>query len=152
MSNIFTNYNNVPENYIPNNINQPPIIKKEYNIPLEIYNAKGEFVGLTWNTCDNILLNFNISGNVTYDTGVYEDAETYLTGKKLQIIFYDFKYFALFNDTFDASINAIYEISENIQKNILVPGIYYLQLNLLDDTNNISLTLISPDECQIVVK
>ena len=152
MSNIFTNYNNVPENYIPNNIDQPPIIKKECNIPLEIYNAKGEFVGLTWNNCDNILLNFNISGNVTYDSGIYEDAETYLAGKKLQIIFYDFKYFALFNDIFDANINAIYEISEDTQKNVLIPGIYYLQLNLLDDTNNISLTLISPEECQVIIK
>lgn len=85
----FANYRLTPENYIPDNIHQPTIQPKEPKLPLVTYNKQGDPIGFTWNYGDTIYLEFDTTGNVTYDPGdpgyeeltmgIEEDAKMYLT-------------------------------------------------------------------------
>lgn len=85
------NYKLVPENYVPDNIHQSQIQPKEPKLPLVIYNKQGDPIGFTWNYGDTIYLEFDTTGNVTYDPGdpgyveptlsIEESADTYLNSK-----------------------------------------------------------------------
>ena len=86
----FANYKLVPEQYIPDNIHQPKIQPQKPKLPLVTYNKAGDPIGFTWNYGDTVYLEFETTGEVTYDPGdpgynlgssVEETAFMYLTSK-----------------------------------------------------------------------
>lgn len=158
---MFDAYKLVPDSYVPNNLHYvsdvPPIPKK----PLVAYNKAGEPVGFTWNRTDTICLEFNTTGNVVYEEGdipgiepgLTEDAETYFThsAKTLQLYIYDFRYNVVAFAEAPAHAKTAF-ITTDILKTELVPGIYKLQLNLVDKNTNIQYSLIKGDDCQIFIR
>lgn len=149
---MFESYNNTPSSYIPNNSCPTMISIKECNqLPLEVYNIKGELIGYTWSRGDSIVLNFITTGVVTYDEGAYEDAETYMRGKTLQFNFYDHMYNMIFQETVDASDDVKFYI-ESDKYNLLEGNIYYCTLTLLDNENNIVNTLVNITDCKFYIK
>ena len=73
---MFLNYQNLADNYIPNNlINAFPYRTKETKLdpitaskPFEEYNAKGELIGYFWRYGETLNLEFNIEGEITIET------------------------------------------------------------------------------------
>lgn len=150
--NIFNNFDNIPFNYVPNNSNNPPNILCNHPIrPLELYNAKGQFIGFSWHHCDTVLLEFCTKGTVEYDNGTYVEAGEYLEGKEFIISFYNFRYETIFCDTCQASDHFAYYIDKCLSSK-LIPGVYYICVTLVDRENKIKQTLIDYDECRIIVR
>lgn len=73
--NMFTNYNNIPENYVPNNLVCSLPVGKSYtkldpiqaSKPYEEYDAKGELIGYFWRYGETLNLEFNIDGEITVE-------------------------------------------------------------------------------------
>lgn len=148
---MFQNYDITPDNYVPNNRCDkltPPTPRQ----PLVAYNAAGEAVGFTWYYGDVITLTFNTDVTVEYDTeDLYEDAKTYLQGKKMRFFVYDFRYEILYDETKDASEEVSFVIDETISP-LFVKGAYRFQLILIDDINKTQQTLLGGDDCVFYVK
>ena len=148
---MFTNYENTPSSYIPNNTckknpyigNYPP--KK----PFVVYNAKGEEVGYKWNYGDTIVLNFNISGLVYYSadssTPFNESIATYMTSGNEKIVFriYNFRYECIYKtepefvvnpdsitDAKDGSVGVKVLIYDTLA-DLLVKGRYYISMEIV---------------------
>ena len=138
---MFTNYENIPSTYIPNNITpvciKHPVLKR----PCEEYNLKGELIGFSWKYMDTIVLEFTTCGRVLYDEGIYEDAETYLEGKKFNLKFYNFRYEMIFEDEVPASVVLRYYLSEDLRK-LLIPNTYSMSVTLIDEENDVKQTLL----------
>lgn len=167
MTNMFTNYKLTPENYIPNNMHftnkQPP--KPKY--PLVAYNALNEPIGFTWSYGDTVYLEFNTTGNVVYDEGFTEDANTYLSTPVLNREEGAEEYFKKGNKVFQVLLlNSRYEVvahceteaattvrvlSDSFYPAALVKGVYKLQLNLLDKNAGTRYTLIKGEDCTIFI-
>lgn len=73
---MFLNYQNLADNYIPNNLTNAfpcystpskldPVVASK---PFEEYNAKGELVGYFWRQGETLNLEFNIEGVVTIES------------------------------------------------------------------------------------
>ena len=81
---MFTNYQNVPSTYQPNNltINFPQytveskLVAAERGKPFEEYNVKGELEGFFWRYGETLNLEFNLDGEI-----VVENDAIILTGK-----------------------------------------------------------------------
>ena len=149
--NMFTNYNLIPENYIPNNLHEDNRIPPKPRYPLVAYNSQGEAVGFTWNYGDTIYLEFTTTGNVEFDEGVVEDAETYLQGKKFQLQVYDFRYNVVAHCECEAAAT-VRILSDSFYPCTLVPGVYKLKLDVIDDVANTQYTLLDNDDCIIYIK
>ena len=75
MIDMFTNYQNLSEYYIPNNLSKsfdkPQSYTKlnpiESSKPYELYNAKGELEGYYWNYGSILNLEFTIDGEITVE-------------------------------------------------------------------------------------
>lgn len=73
---MFTNYENIANNYIPNNLISSFPVGKSYtkldpiqaSKPFEEYNTKGELVGYSWYHGETINLEFNIDGEVVVES------------------------------------------------------------------------------------
>lgn len=68
---MFSNYDDLQDNYTPNNIQpvpQPPCLSNldpfSINKPFEERNEKGELIGYWWNYGDTVNLEFHVEGNV----------------------------------------------------------------------------------------
>ena len=79
---IFTNYDNLSPDYIPNNISEPEIevINTPIRPPRIVRNAKGEFIGYCWYSGE--LFDFQIETDYTTEE---------LQGKTLKLSVYDFR-------------------------------------------------------------
>jgi hypothetical protein len=72
MGNMFYNYQNISDSYIPNNlINAFPshtkdskLVSKEMSKPFEEYNTKGELTGYFWRYGETLNLEFNLDGEI----------------------------------------------------------------------------------------
>ena len=72
MVDMFTNYQNLSDYYIPNNLSKniktPCSYSKLQSIedskPFELYNAKGELEGYTWYYGNKLVLDFDIDGEI----------------------------------------------------------------------------------------
>ena len=53
---MFNNYKNIPDSYVPNNINPPPYYNPTVKFPLEEYDLRGNLIGFSWKYMDTILL------------------------------------------------------------------------------------------------
>lgn len=149
--NMFENYTLTPNSYIPRNT-PPKFLPKKQKYPLIAYNSFGEAIGYTWNYTDNICLEFNTTGNVIYDDeGVTEDAETYLNGKIFNVLIYNSRYECVAEFQLNAGASVTVELSTVIKKP-LVPGVYTLQLTLIDENANTTVTLIDGNSGIIYIK
>lgn len=86
MIDMFSNYQNLSEYYIPNNLSKSivkpcsytKLMPLEKSLPYELYNAKNELEGYTWNYGESITLDFTIDGAFTInsdDTIYYKPGE-----------------------------------------------------------------------------
>lgn len=74
--NMFLNYQNVPDTYIPNNMRQCRRTGKSYtklepvnsSKPYEAYDIKGNLIGYFWHQGETVNLEFNIDGEVTVES------------------------------------------------------------------------------------
>lgn len=74
---MFLNYQNIADNYMPNNLVCSFPVGKSYtkldpvqaSRPYEEYNAKGELIGYFWHHGETLNLEFNIDGEITVETG-----------------------------------------------------------------------------------
>ena len=89
---MFLNYQNIADNYVPNNlINAFPLKVKDSKLnpidsskPYEEYNVQGELEGYFWRYGDTLNLEFNLDGEITLEgdaivtssTGVYPTTNT----------------------------------------------------------------------------
>lgn len=75
-NNMFDNYDNLSNEYIPNNLSYNYPIKKcpsklkpcKPSIPFEERNAQGELIGYYWHEGDTVNLRFEINGEITVET------------------------------------------------------------------------------------
>lgn len=148
---MFNNYKNIPNDYIPNNITPPDYYHPAVKYPLEEYNAKGELIGFSWKYLDTIILEFITCGNVLYDDGIYEDAETYMDGKKLNIKFYNFRYEEIYSVDILSSAHFKYYIDDEL-RNLLIPGTYSMSVTLIDEVNEVTETLLDSNVLKIFIK
>ena len=73
---MFLNYQNIANNYIPNNLVKAYTKPKSYtkldpvdaSKPYESYDVKGNLVGYFWNYRDILNLEFNLDGEITVET------------------------------------------------------------------------------------
>ena len=166
MQNQFMNYELTPTDYIPNNTTQENKVYQSPKLPHIAYNFAGNPIGYTWNYGDSIILEFKTSGNVVYENqdvlssasdkydGFTEDAETYLEGKKFQLLMYDSRYNLVAHCEADAA-PTVRILSDNFYPSTVVPGVYRLKLILKDETNKDSTlryTLLNGDEFLIYIK
>ena len=98
---MFTNYQNLSEQYIPNNLSEHKYKVESYtklcpvenSKPYELYNAKNELEGYFWYYGDSINLDFSITGEVILDdgsaSGEYIDANDFLKDKLYAIKIYN---------------------------------------------------------------
>ena len=174
---MFTNFNATPSTYIPNNINKKPPQLGTYPPvkPLEEYNAKGELIGYYWMYGDNVVLNFTLSGDVTYDSSAYrESIATYMSNGKQELHFniYNFRYECIYtaNPVYhcneDGTVNVAIFIYDDLSK-AMVKGRYFIDLSIVSTLDNplydesdpnskkeitIKQTIFKPDDCVILVK
>lgn len=149
---MFENYELIPQNYIPNNINSDVYKETSVKYPLVAYNAQGDVIGFTWNYEDTVYLEFTTTGNVVYDDmGFTEDCETYLKGKKFKAILYNNRYEVCAQCICDAA-PVVKILSDSFFPSTVVPGVYRLKLTLIDENNDTLTTLISGDDGIIYIK
>ena len=70
---MFTNYDKIPENYIPDNIvmRMPPeIVCFSNKQPQKEYNFKGDFIGYSWEQGDTLTMKISVDKTIK----VEEDA------------------------------------------------------------------------------
>lgn len=151
-SNMFENFQLVPESYVPNNIESETVVPQKVKYPMISYNKFGEPIGFTWNYGDSVYLEFNTTGNVVYDElGFTEDAETYLSGKKFKLLVYNVRYEVVAQCECDAGTN-VKILSDSFYPSSLVQGVYHIKLTLIDSDENVLTTLIGWDDCIIYIK
>ena len=73
---MFLNYQNIADNYMPNNLmkafptkmNISKLDPLEASKPFEEYNVKGELIGYFWRQGETLNLEFNIDGEITIES------------------------------------------------------------------------------------
>lgn len=178
---MFTNYDNLPSSYIPNNVckKNPYIGNYPPKQPFVITNANGEAVGYKWKYGDTIVLNFTISGNITYSAedqsnSYTQSVATYMNDSSEQIVFriFNFRYemiyeaFPVFHCNDDGTVDVSVFIYDTLS-DILVKGRYFISLGIVGTHNNplyneetnpdvpktiqVRQTIFKPEECPITI-
>lgn len=161
MIDMFTNYQNLSENYIPNNLSQnktKPYSYTKFNPceitkPYELYNAKNELEGYYWYYGNTINLDFSIDGEVIdingNGTGEYVSAKDYLADKIATINIYDFRMNVIYSKSISASENIIITIDPELSMK-MVRGIYYCSLEVSNSKSHE--TIFDSTDCKFLVK
>lgn len=158
MIDMFTNYQNLSENYIPNNLYQQltkPCSYTKLDIcdltrPYELYDAKGELEGYYWYYGNNIVLEFNIEGDINEITSDgFIDLQDYLKDKVATLYIYNFRNEALYQKTIQADSTVVFEIDSEASKK-LVKGVYTCELLIAN--SKVSHTAFGQDDCTFLVK
>lgn len=161
MIDMFTNYQNLSEYYIPNNLSKyldKPISYTKLNPteltkPYELYNAKGELEGYYWYYGQSINLDFTITGEIVLkdnsENDSYISVEDYLSDKSFRLRIYNFRYEIIDEMLFPGVLNPIFEIDSEKSKKY-AKGIYYCSLEII--YNDICETLFGPEDCKLLVK
>lgn len=161
MIDMFTNYQNLSEYYIPNNLaqyqNKPGSYTKldpcEITKPYELYNAKNELEGYYWYYGNTINLDFIIDGEVIdidgNGTGEYVSAKEYLADKIATVNIYDFRMNVIYSKSISASENIIITIDPELSMR-MVRGIYYCSLEISNSKSHE--TIFDSTDCKFLVK
>ena len=157
---MFTNYENLANNYSPNNIcSGPPKCHPDEqklnpcnpNKPYSEYNIEGELVGYFWYYGDAVDLEFNIDGQVTYEgNDSYVTAEDFLKDKQIVIRLFNFRRELLDERYYKGSTKVIYSIDKDFSKK-LVRSTYYISV-LVTNSNDLNYTLFAQQDCTLIVK
>lgn len=151
---MFENYDYIPGTFIPCNSCPPKVDFTQIRKPLAYYNAKDEFLGYAWKYGDSIVLEFTTTGEVQYNEDeAWEDAATYLEGKKIQLDIFDFRYEVVYSYIVPAGTVVKFLIDETSSKR-LVKGVYSFRLTLIDEEANTRYTLMPQegDKCSLYIK
>ena len=151
---MFENYDYIPGTYIPCNPCPPKVDFTQLRKPLTYYNAADEFLGYAWNYGDSIVLEFTTTGDVQYnEEGTWEDAATYLKGKKMHLDIRDFRYEVVYDATVDANTVVKFLIDETSSAR-LVKGVYTFQLTLIDEEAETQYVLMPGvnETCSLYIK
>lgn len=158
MIDMFSNYQNLSENYIPNNLSQQLTKPCSYTKldtcdltrPYELYNAKNELEGYYWYYGNNINLEFNIEGDINeIKLDGFIDLQDYLKDKVATLNIYNFRNEALYQKTIQANNTVVFEIDPEASKK-LVKGVYTCEL--LVANSKVSHTVFGIDDCTFLVK
>lgn len=157
MIDMFTNYENLSDSYIPNNLSANKIKPESYtklcpitaSKPYELYNAKNELEGYFWYYGDAINLDFSIEGEVTLDDGTYISANDFLKDKLYAVKIYDFRLNEIYTQVGQSSTNIVLSIDKDLSSNF-VKGVYYCSLQI--SGKDFQETLFSPQDCKLLVK
>lgn len=149
---MFENYNNISTSYTPCNMNVPNTNGCEkVGRPLEEFDARGRLIGYSWRYGDSIVLEFITEGDVTmHDEEVYEDAETYLSGKNMRLSLYDFRYQPVYTMTQPADVVCKFFVDKNTSSK-LVRGTYRCSLVLVD-ADGTDTSLVRPEDYILTIK
>lgn len=88
---MFTNYESIADNYIPNNMRSSCPPKEEVlqpcgsNKPYTDYDSNGKVQGYWWYYGDTVTLDFNITGEVTFENSEESNEEIKVDEDKLNI-------------------------------------------------------------------
>lgn len=159
---MFTNYENLQDNYIPNNICPstpcpnpcPPESKLQPckpKLPYEEYNATGELIGYWWYYGDTLNLEFNIEGELVVEgNNQYVDASDFLKDKQITVQLFNFRRELIDSKTYAGNTTIIYPIDKELSKK-LVRSVYYCSLTVWkgDDLNN---TIFEQQDCTLTVR
>ena len=165
MSGMFDNYENLADDYVPNNLRPSHPPKKPCsdnldpcrpNKPYEDYDAKNNLVGYWWYYGNTFNLEFNIEQEATIvDSQHYIPAEEFMKGMKPDAIIklYDFRRECIFTYVVPKVeiTKVILPIDEKLS-NKLVQGIYYCSLTLVNEEKGYNETIFKLDDCTLTVK
>ena len=148
---MFRNYQDIPDSYIPSNTTKSLCMDRVPENPIAVYDANGVIIGYSWYYGDNIVLEFKTTGEVTEDSNLTtESLDYYLRGKKFELSFINFRYETVCTMTIDADEIVKFYIEGDIYKN-LCRGVYTLKLNLLDESKQIVTTLFGTNNGLIYI-
>ena len=148
---MFRNYQDIPDSYIPSNTTKSFCMDRVPENPIAVYDANGVIIGYSWYYGDNIVLEFKTTGEVTEDSNLTtESLDYYLRGKKFELSFINFRYETVYTMTIDADEIVKFYIEGDIYKN-LCRGVYTLKLNLLDESKQIVTTLFGTNNGLIYI-
>lgn len=169
MSTIFDNYQNLNQEYIPNNLpNCPPKVKCSEesklepclpNKPYEQYDAKGNLIGYWWYYGNTITLDFDITGEVTYEgNDKYLTPDEFLKDKEIKLEVFNFRFEKIFSKVYnykmmkqeDGRIAVIFDILPDLA-NQLVKGIYYVSLTVWKEGELVD-TIFGTDNATFTIK
>lgn len=158
---MFTNYQNLSDTYIPNNLSEHKCKPESYTKldpceltkPYELYDAKGELEGYFWYYGETINLDFSITGEIILDdgslSGDYIDAADFLKDKLYAVKLYDFRFNEVYTQVGQASDNIIVSIDKELSQK-LVRGIYYCSLEI--SGKNYLEKIFDSTDCKLLVK
>ena len=159
---MFSGYENLDDQYIPNNLRPCPIVPPtcepcpslkpcKPNLPYEEYNMQGELVGYWWYQGDTVNLEFNISGEVVVEgSQTYITAEDFLQDKQITVKLYNFRREIIAQQTYPGNTTITFSIDDKLAKE-LVQGVYYTTLEVWSwDVFN--KTLIKQEQCTLTIK
>lgn len=158
MIDMFSNYQNLSEQYIPNNLSQykckPESYTKlnpcELTKPYELYDAKGNLEGYYWYYGNNITLEFEVDGELNeLENNGFISLEDYLKDKIATLNIYNFRSESVYTKSILANKTVIFELDSNISKE-LVRGVYTCEL--LISNSKVSHTAFGQDDCTFLVK
>ena len=169
MSNMFDNYENLANNYIPSNLKPcyPPCPPKDQcsclnpahiDKPYANYDIEGNLIGYWWYYGNTLTLQFTINGEVIIDgSNEYISADDFVKNKKITMNLYNFRreliYTAFINvpDNIDDANIVSFDIDSELSAK-LVQGIYYCSLDISDDKLGFNQTILQMDQCTLEVK
>lgn len=176
VTNMFEKYDNIPEDYTPNNFKRllnnckkpQKLVNIEVNSPYEIINIKGELLGYSWNYGDILNLQFQLIGkfNVENNTPIYfisngkeelpdEPQVTqigvseFVEGKTATIELLNFRQEVIYTETVDASEVLVLNINSEFY-NKVNKGVYTLNIYLESEESRV--TIFESDDCIILIK
>ena len=162
MPNMFSNYENIPDMYIPSNRPTcPPPEKCCPNLdpckPTRPYYAdydiEGNLVGYWWYYGNTFDLEFNIEGEVTVEGSLqWSPIDEFIAGKLVTMNLYNFRREIIYTQVIKAtSSKVIFPIDQELS-NKLVRGVYYCSLNVSDEKLGFDQTVLQMEDCVLNVK
>lgn len=175
MTDIFKNYQNIPVDYIPDNMTRYIKTKKSsqklvsclVNKPYEMINIKDELIGYSWNYGDNLSLHFQLIGNfdISNNIPIYYigdekelpnteqtliSAQDFIQGSTVNILIKNFRNETVLNISHaEPSTDIKLDINKDLYDKIF-PGIYYVNIRILKGKD--VTTIFDNDDCLLMIK
>lgn len=175
MTDIFSNYQNISVDYIPDNMTkyietkQPSqkLVSTLVNKPYEIINIKNELIGYSWNYGDNLTLHFQLIGdfdvsgnNPIYYIGNSDNipnpdktlisAQDFIQGATVNILIKNFRNETILNiSDAEPSTDIKLDINKALYDKIF-PGIYYVNIRILKGKD--ITTIFDNQDCLLMIK
>jgi len=162
MPNMFSNYENIPDMYIPSNRPTcPPPEKCCPNLDLckptrpyyADYDIEGNLVGYWWYYGNTFDLEFNIEGEITVEGSLqWSPIDEFIDGKLVTMNLYNFRREIIYTQVIKAtSSKVIFSIDQELS-NKLVRGVYYCSLSISDEKLGFDQTVLQMEDCVLNVK